>query len=308
MGNSNSRIVNNFKEIRTARIQIQPSPKDLIKKEEEDDDDDDYNYEEIVKKIQIITGFKPYNTFPVKLNKEKKKIKGIYYQNDRGCILYALINEGWIDEKLIPDSMKYYKNHTYTQDNKDFKLSILIKILSRLDLAHLWTNLGGLSPYIEIDVEEAKRRIYRIIGRYLENGKSDEIIKALRMSKQNVNYYTIIGNLNVKIIRFRDIEKIKDNPSIKNAINTGVIQKDDILGVGDHFFCYNGKVKENDAEAYSFIDSISNYYKINKDELRSSNCVIYENDGIVNAFDQCLLLNIIDSDSKQILKLIMLDN
>lgn len=311
MGSSNSHVTPPpLKEIKTIRIEINPSVKisHNSNDDEEEDDEEEFNYEEIIKKVETITGFKTYKTFPVKLNKEQKKIKGIYYQNDRGCILYALINEGWVNEEDIPDSMKFYKNHTYTQDNRNFKHSILIKILSRLDLAHLWTNLGGLSPYVEIDVEEAKRRIYRIIGRYLESNNSEEIIKALRMSSQPVNYYTIIGNVNVKIMKFRDIDEIKDKPTIKNAIDRGVIQKDDILGVGDHFFCYNGKVLENNKEAYSFIDSISNYYKKNKDKLREKDCVIYENEGIVNAYDECLLLNIVDSDEKQIMKLIMLNN
>lgn len=305
MGTSDTKKI--YKQVKVNRIRIIPNSQKNKKEENDEDDDDEFNYEEIIKKVEEITGFKTYHTFEVKLNKEKKKIKGVYYQNDRGCILYSLINQGWVDEKFIPDSMKFYKNHTYSQDNRNFKYSILIKILSRLDLAHLWTNLGGLSPYVEIDVEEAKKRIYRIIGRYLESKNEEEIKKALEMSKQNVNYYTIVGKLNVKIIRFRDIEEIKEKPTIKNAIDSGIIKEEDILEVGDHFFCYNGKKLENNVLAYSFLDSISNYYKKNKDKLRSSNCVIYENDGIVNAFDECPLLNIEDTDERQIAKLIILD-
>jgi len=262
------------------------------------------SYEEVEQKINSLTGFKSYQTFPVKLNREKKRIKGMYFQNDRGCILYSLINEGWVDENYIPDSMKFYKNHTYSQDNKNFKYSLLIKLLSRLDLAHLWTNLGGLSPYTEIDVEEAKRRIYNIIGRFFISDNMEELKKALQMSVQKVNYYTIIGKLNVKIIRLKDIDQIRNNPSIKNAIDNEIIKSEDILVVGDHFFSFNGIVMENGVKAYSFKDSISNYYKIKKDEvLRKTNCVIYENDGKVNAFENCLLINSKDSYAQQIAKL-----
>ena len=262
------------------------------------------SYEEVEQKINSLTGFKSYHTFLVKLNREKKRIKGMYFQNDRGCILYSLINEGWVDENYIPDSMKYYKNHTYSQDNKNFKYSLLIKLLSRLDLAHLWTNLGGLSPYTEIDVEEAKRRIYNIIGRFFISDNMEELKKAFQMSVQKVNYYTIIGKLNVKIIRLKDIDQIRNNPSIKNAIDNEIIKSEDILVVGDHFFSFNGIVMENGVKAYSFKDSISNYYKIKKDEvLRKENCVIYENDGKVNAFENCLLINSKDSDAQQIAKL-----
>ena len=262
------------------------------------------SYEEVEQKINSLTGFKSYHTFLVKLNREKKRIKGMYFQNDRGCILYSLINEGWVDENYIPDSMKFYKNHTYSQDNKNFKYSLLIKLLSRLDLAHLWTNLGGLSPYIEIDVEEAKRRIYNIIGRFFISDNMEELKKAFQMSVQKVNYYTIIGKLNVKIIRLKDIDQIRNNPSIKNAIDNEIIKSEDILVVGDHFFSFNGIVMENGVKAYSFKDSISNYYKIKKDEvLRKENCVIYENDGKVNAFENCLLINSKDTDAQQIAKL-----
>lgn len=293
-----------LKQIRTIRIQYKPSSF-----RSSPNNKNSLSYEEIENKIESITGFKSYHSFPVKLNKEKKKIKGMYFQNDRGCILYSLINEGWVDEKYIPDSMKFYKNHTYSQDNKNFKYSLLIKLLSRLDLAHLWTNLGGLSPYVEIDVEEAKRRIFNIIGRFFVTDNNEELKKAYHMSTQKVNYYTIIGELNVKIIRLKDIEEIKDKPTIKNAIDSNIIKNEDILVVGDHFFSYNGIVDENGNKAYSFKDSISNYYKSKKDEvLRKSNCIIYDNEGKVNAFENCLLINTNDDDKQQIAKLEIIDN
>lgn len=301
-GNSKDRRPNNiqrYNQIRAITLEIEP-PSNKNKS---------LSYEEVERKIETITGFKSYHSLSIKLNKTKKKIDGMYFQNDRGCILYSLINEGWIDEKYIPDSMKFYKNHTYSEDNKNYKYSLLIKLLSRLDLAHLWTNLGGLSPYVEIDVEEAKRRIFNIIGRFFISDNKEELKKAYQMSTQKINYYTIIGELNVRIIRLKDIDKIKNNPTIKNAIDSEIIKSEDILVVGDHFFCYNGKVNENGAEAYSFKDSISNYYKTKKDEvLRKSNCIIYDNKGIVNAFNNCLLVNTKDDEKQQIGKLEIIDN
>ena len=262
------------------------------------------SFEEIEKKIEEITGFKSYKSRPIHLNQKKKKINGIYFQFDRGCILYALINEGWVDEKDIPDSMKYYKNHTYTQDTRFYRYALLIKLLSLVDLANLWTNLGGLSPYVEIDVDEARRRIYKIIGRFFITDDSSELKNAYNMSRQYVNYFTLIGKLNVKIVRFKDIETIKDNPTIKNAIDKEIIKIGDIIVVGYHFFSYNGEILENEIKAFSFTDSISNFYKIKKDEkLRKSNCIIYESDGKISAFENCLLLNKKDSDEEQFGKL-----
>ena len=96
------------------------------------------SFDQICSRIEDITGFTSYNSFKVKLNQVKKKIKGMYFQFDRGCILYALINEGWVDEKYIPDSMKYYKNHTYSQDTRNFKYSLLIIIrVVLMPLLHL---------------------------------------------------------------------------------------------------------------------------------------------------------------------------
>lgn len=262
------------------------------------------SFDQICSRIEDITGFKSYNSFKVKLNQDKKKIKGMYFQFDRGCILYALINEGWVDEKYIPDSMKYYKDHTYSQDTRNFKYSLLIKLLSLIDLANLWTNLGGLSPYKEIDVDEARRRIYKIIGRFFVTNDSGELKKAYNMSRQFINYYTLIGDLNVKIVRLKDIDEIKDNPTLKKAIELGVIKKEDIIVVGYHFFSYNGEILENGKKAFSFIDSISNFYKTKKDEkLRKSDCIIYENEGKISAFENCLLLNKEDSEEEQFGKL-----
>jgi hypothetical protein len=74
------------------------------------------SYDEVIKKIEELTGFSMYKSFNLNLNKEKKKIEGVYFQYDKGCILYSLINEGWLDEKY---SMKFYKNHNYLKDKRE---------------------------------------------------------------------------------------------------------------------------------------------------------------------------------------------
>ena len=226
----------------------------------------------------------------------------MYFQYDKGCILYALINEGWVDENNIPDSIKFYKNHTYAQDERtnDF---LIRKIVSIVELAQLWINLGGYSPYFEIDFEEAKRRIYTVIGYYFINNEQSELKKALKMSLQNVHYYSLIGNINVKYFLLR--EKINNNPTLKNAIDHNLIIKGDILVTGNHFIIFNGIVDEDSKKAYSFIDSLSFIYK--KDDQLHANCKIYGNEGIVNAFENSPLINTEDTDQLKIGKLEILN-
>ena len=165
----------------------------------------------VIKKIEEITGFSIYKSYNINLNKEKKKIEGVYFQYDKGCILYSLINEGWVDEQYIPDSVKFYKNHNYLEDKRE-NLYFITKIISIVELAQLWINLGGESPYFEIEFEEAKRRIFTVIGYYFENNKQQELKNALKMALQNINYFSLLGNLNVKHFLLR--QKINNNPNI----------------------------------------------------------------------------------------------
>ena len=155
-----------------------------------------------------------YKSFNINLNKEKKKIEGVYFQYDKGCILYSLINEGWVDEQYIPDSVKFYKNHNYLEDKRE-NFYFITKIISIVELAQLWINLGGESPYFEIEFEEAKRRIFTVIGYYFENNKQQELKNALKMALQNINYFSLLGNLNVKHFLLRR-QKINNNPNIIN--------------------------------------------------------------------------------------------
>ncbi len=65
------------------------------------------SYDEVIKKIEELTRFSIYKSFHLNINKEKKKIEGVYFQYDKGCILYSLINEEWVDKQYIPDSVKF---------------------------------------------------------------------------------------------------------------------------------------------------------------------------------------------------------
>ena len=101
---------------------------------------------ELENKIYSFAGLTPYKSYKVEFRDKPLKPDGVYFQYNYGCTLYTLINIGWVNEKDIPSSMKFYKNHTYAQDEKTH-LYFLIRILSLLDLAHLWINLGGELPY-----------------------------------------------------------------------------------------------------------------------------------------------------------------
>ena len=88
-------------------------------------------------RLYKMAGFIPYKPYKVEFSKTKKNPDGIYFQYNNGCVLYSIINIGYLDDKDIPSSMKYYKNHNYSQDEKTY-LATLRRILSLIDLAQLW--------------------------------------------------------------------------------------------------------------------------------------------------------------------------
>ena len=91
-----------------------------------------------------------YKSFNINLNKEKKKIEGVYFQYDKGCILYSLINEGWVDEQYIPDSVKFYKNHNYLEDKREnFYLKKLKEQYLLLDIILKIINNKNLKMYLK---------------------------------------------------------------------------------------------------------------------------------------------------------------
>ena len=174
-------------------------------------------------RLYKIAGFSPYKAYKVEFSKTKKKPDGIYFQYNNGCILYSIINIGYLDDKDIPSSMKYYKNHNYSKDDKAKYEDILKRILSLIDLAQLWINIGGIVPYKEkgkeIALEEIKNRVFDIsyILSCFLIGLLNWTFPALYGSKpailynlsSNVNFFLGINNVvNILIISIINIEHI----------------------------------------------------------------------------------------------------
>ena len=159
----------------------------------------------IENKLYSIAELVPYKSYKVKFRNKPIKPTGVYFQYNYGCILYSLINIGWVDENDIPSSMKFYKNHTYSQDEKNHK-NYLIRILSLLDLAQLWVNLGGESPYKEketgkeIKIEIFKENIYNLLNNYIlnEEKKIEDIKPAYNIVKNKERFINIIGDIKIK--------------------------------------------------------------------------------------------------------------
>ena len=267
---------------------------------------------DIETKIKEITEFNLYGPLNIKLKKKPKKIKGIYFQYDKGCILYALINGGWINEKYIPDSMKFYKCHSYQDDPRDDK-HYLRKMISLIDLAQLWMNLGGKSPYLEIDVIEAKKRIFNVLKYYFDTEnieiKKKEIKNAFHMTLQNIEYYKIIGNINIKYILLKEYKnkELIENPSLKKAIDLNIIKKDDIVLFKDHFFIYDGLIYNNGNKLYSFIDSLTPIYG-KKDDKEHENGIINKIEGKFIAYENNIVINMINNEEIKVGKLEIINN
>lgn len=69
-----------------------------------------------------------------------------------------LINGGWIDEKIIPDSMKYYKDHNHKEDEFN-NTNILRRSMSYLIYLNCGWILGEI-VHIEINLQQMKNKIY----------------------------------------------------------------------------------------------------------------------------------------------------
>ena len=63
------------------------------------------------------------------------------------------------------------------------------------------------------------------------------------MALQNINYFSLLGNLNVKHFLLR--QKINNNPNLKTAIDQNIIKQGDIVLTGTHFIIFNGIVEED---------------------------------------------------------------
>ena len=58
-------------------------------------------------RLYKMVGFEPYKAYKVEFRKTIKRPDGIYFQYNNGCVLYSLINIGYLDEVHIPSSLKY---------------------------------------------------------------------------------------------------------------------------------------------------------------------------------------------------------
>lgn len=257
-------------------------------------------------KLYKMVGFQPYKSYKVEFSKTIKKPDGIYFQYNNGCVLYSLINIGYLDEKHIPDSMKFYKNHNYSQDEKTYKAT-LIRILSLIDLAQLWINLGGIVPYKEngkeISLEEVKNKVFDIIKKSIdkEDKKLEDIKPALKIVGNNERFMTIIGNIPIKPIYLKDCEYSKDldKLNLKSAIDKGYIKENESIFCLNHFIVYKGIIIEDSKKYYVFHDSMTNVYKIKKWESMEGSKIFYDN-GIIHSPENSTLLNLEETNEKTV--------
>ena len=265
-------------------------------------------------RLYKMAGFIPYKPYKVEFSKTKKNPDGIYFQYNNGCVLYSIINIGYLDDKDIPSSMKYYKNHNYSQDEKTY-LATLRRILSLIDLAQLWINLGGLVPYKEngkeISLELVKEKVFDIIKKTIdkENKTLDDIKPALKIVGNNERFMTIIGNIPIKPIYLKDCDFSKnlEKLNLKSAIDKGFIKEDEPVFCLNHFIVYKGIVNKNGKKYYLFHDSMTNVYKVKMWESMKDSEISFD-EGIVLAPENSTLLNLEETDEKTvgILKLLFL--
>lgn len=261
------------------------------------------NFEE---KLYEIAGFEIYKAYKVKFNKNIKKPDGIYFQYNNGCVLYCLINIGYLNEKDIPSSMKYYKNHNYSQDEKTYEAT-LRRILSLIDLAQLWINLGGIVPYKEngkeVPLETIKKKVFDIINQSIDNKnkKLEDIQPALKIVGNNERFMTVIGDIPIKPIYLKDCEYSHnlEKLNLKCAIDKGFIKENDAVFCLNHFIAYNGIITDNSKKYYVFHDSLTNAYKVKKWESMEG-CKIFYDNGIVHAPEDSALLNIEETPEKTV--------
>ena len=265
-------------------------------------------------RLYKIAGFEPYKSYKVEFSKTKKKPDGIYFQYNNGCVLYSIINIGYLADKDIPSSMKYYKNHNYSQDEKTY-LATLRRILSLIDLAQLWINLGGIVPYKEngkeISLESVKEKVFNIIKKSIDNENKtlDDIKPALKIVGNNERFMTIIGNIPIKPVYLKDCDFSQNLEKLNliSAINKGYIKEDDPVFCLNHFIVYKGIVNKDSKKYYLFHDSMTNVYKIKMWESMKDSEIAFD-EGIIHAPENSTLLNMEETNEKTvgILKLLFL--
>ena len=269
-------------------------------------------FDEIENKLYLKVGFTKYSKKKVEFLKNPKKPNGVYFQYNNGCILFCLINLGYLDENEIPDSMKNYKNHPYTEDEKTYK-DYLKRVLSIIDLGQLWINLGGISPYKEkgtskvIELDEIKKEVYEILKDSIENENFESVKKALSIVKNHERFATVIGNIPIKPILLSEIMK-EGNLNLKNAIDSGIIKENTPIFCINHYIAFNEIIEENSNKYYIFTDSLPQFYSKIKSEMKD-NSEFDEKNGKIKSNENAALINIIEDSDKKIgiLKLNYLD-
>ena len=263
---------------------------------------------ELENKIYSFAGLTPYKSYKVEFRDKPLKPDGVYFQYNYGCTLYTLINIGWLNEKDIPSSMKFYKNHTYAQDEKTH-LNFLKRILSLLDLAHLWINLGGELPYKnknineKLTIEKLKEDIYNLLKDYIlsDEKKFEDVMPAYIIVKKQERFTGCIGKIKIKPLLLSECEfgnKI-GKLNLKNSIDNGYIKENDVVCCLNHYTIFKGIVEENLKKIYIFIDSFPIYYrKIEKEG--GIGCLIDEDKGIIKADENSNLVNIEESTENKI--------
>jgi len=264
--------------------------------------------EELESKLYSIAELTPYKAYKVEFRKEPIKPDGVYFQYNNGCVLYSLINLGYLNEDDIPSSIKHYKNHSYAKDEKTHK-DFLIRVLSLLDLAQLWINLGGESPYKEketqkeIKFEKIKEDVYNILKKYVlsEEKKLEDVIPAFNIVKNHERFATIIGNISIKPVPLNECEFNKDleKLNLKSAIDKGFIKENEVIFCLNHFIAFNKIIEEDSKKVYVFTDSLPIFYKKIKKE-GGENCIIDEDNGIIKASENSGLINIELTDEKRV--------
>ena len=257
-------------------------------------------------RLYKMVGFEPYKGYKVEFSKTFKQPDGIYFQYNNGCVLYSLMNIGYLEDKHIPSSMKYYKNHNYSQDEKTYEAT-LKRILSLIDLAQLWINLGGIVPYKkdgkEVPLEEIKDKVFNIIKESIDkkDKKLDDIKPALKIVGNNERFMTIIGKIPIKPILLKDCEFSKnlDKLNLKSAIDKGYIKENEPVFSLNHFIVYKGIINENSKKYYVFHDSMTNVYKIKMWENMKDSKIFFD-DGIIHSPEDSTLLNLEETDEKTV--------
>ena len=264
--------------------------------------------EELETKLYSIAELTPYKAYKVEFRENPVKPDGVYFQYNNGCVLYSLINLGYLDENDIPSSMKHYKNHTYAQDEKTHK-DYLIRILSLLDLAQLWINLGGVSPYKEketqkeIKFDKIKEDVYNLLKNYAfsDDKKIEDVMPAFNIVKNHERFATIIGNIKIKSLLLSECEFSKnlEKLNLKNAIDNGFIKENEVIFCLNHYIAFNQIIEEDSKKMYVFTDSCPIFYKKIKSE-GGRNCLIDENSGIIKASENSGLINIEETPEKRV--------